>query len=335
MNKDVIIVGAGPAGLLSSYYLKSFGVDSIILEAGRLGQSWRNMRDAMIMLSPADVRHDLTSLTFDSPISSVIKLKGPFATKEEFITYLELFVRDNSIEISENNMVSSISAEKNGFHISTDNGDLYKSPAVVVATGVAGNPYIPDIRGIKDNPFVYHSSKSKDLEDYRGKKVLIVGAGNSGAELAIELSGVASVTLAVRRTLQFYSKTNDLSNIRGLSESLLKELIKFNIIELREKCTIERIEGGRVSFMDKSVEEFDEILFATGYMPRLPIIKGVQVDKSDNGYPIVSANCESVSAKGLYFNGPLAHNNRYCAFIHCFRPMVEPMALEIAERLGH
>jgi len=335
VNKDVLIVGGGPAGLLTSYYLKRFGVEPLILERDRLGQSWRNMRDYMTMLSPADVRHDLTSLTFDNPISSSIKLKGPFATKEEFIAYLDSFALKNSIDISENTSVSTISAVENGFRVSTKEGDFYNSSIVVIATGVAGNPFMPDIKGIKNNPLATHSSKSRSLENYRGKKVLIVGAGNSGAELAIEISGVATVTLAARSTLKYYSKTDDLSNIRGLSESLLKELIKFNIIELKENCTIASINGGMVSLSDGNYADFDEVIFATGYIPGLPKIEGVQVDKTADGYPLVGANCESVSAKGLYFSGPLAHNNRYCAFIHCFRPMVEPMALEIAERLGH
>ncbi|MDT8316511.1 MAG: NAD(P)-binding domain-containing protein [bacterium] len=335
MNKDVLIIGGGPAGLLTSYHLKRFGVKPLIIERNRLGQSWRNMRDYMTMLSPADVRHDLTSLTFDNPISSAIKLKGPFATKEEFVTYLEFFAQENFIDISENKSVSTISAVEKGYSVSTKEGVLYNSSIVVVATGVAGNPFIPDIKGIKNNPLVTHSSKSRSLEEYRGKKVLIVGAGNSGAELAIEISGVATVTLAARSKLRYYSKTDDLSNIRGLSESLLKELIKFKIIELKEDCMITSIDGGKVSFSNGSDGEFDEVIFATGYMPGLPEFVGVQVDKTADGYPVVSPNCESVSAKGLYFSGPLAHNNRYCSFIHCFRPMVEPMALEIAERLGH
>ena len=335
MDKDVIIVGAGPAGLLTSCYLKRFGLEPLILEGKRLGQSWRDMRDSMTMLSPADVRHDLTSLTFDRPISSAVKLKGPFATKEEFITYLEFFALDNALDISENSSVAAISAEENGFEVCTKEGSSYKSAVVVIATGVAGNPFMPDIQGMKNNPVVTHSSRSRNLEEYRGKKVLIVGAGNSGAELAIELSGVASITLAARSTLKYYSKTDDLSNIRGLSESLLKELIKFKIIELRENCILASIDSGKVSFMDGSCTDFDEVIFATGYMPRLPDVIGLQIEKTADGYPIVSANCESVSAKGLYFSGPLAHNNRFCSFIHCFRPMIEPMALEIASRLGH
>ena len=335
MDKDVIIIGGGPAGLLTSFYLKKFGLEPLILEGKRLGQSWRNMRASMVMLSPADIRHDLTSLTFDRPISSAVKLKGAFATKEEFISYLESFTIDNSLDISENSSVSAIRARENIFEISTKEGTSYKSSVVVIATGVAGNPFMPNIQGINNNPLATHSSKSRNLEEYRGKKVLIVGAGNSGAELAIELSGVASVTLASRRTLKYYSKTDDLSNIRGLSESLLKELIKFNIIELRENCTLADIDGGKVNFMDGSYAEFDELIFATGYMPKLPNVEGLHIDKTADGYPVVSANCESVSAKGLYFTGPLAHNNQYCSFIHCFRPMVEPMALEITSRLGH
>jgi thioredoxin reductase len=162
-----------------------------------------------------------------------------------------------------------------------------------------------------------------------------VGGGNSGAELTVELSGIARVTLATKERLKYYSRTNNLSHIRGLSESLLKELIKFKIIDLRERTEVKEVDEGFVTFSDDRVKEFDEIVFATGYSPHLPAFRDIKVKMTKDGYPRVLSNCESRSVPGLYFTGPLAHSLKDCSFIHCFRSMVEPMALDIAEKLGH
>lgn len=335
MSEDVIIIGGGPAGILASYHLKRFGVDSLILEGKKTGQSWREMRDGMVMLSPAVASHDMTSLAFENPIWSLVKLNGPFATKEEFVEYLDLFVKKEGIKVLEGKEVAEVRKDGNGFAVETGDGFRYLASVVVVATGVIGNPCLPDIRGIDGNRRVVHSRNYKGFDAYRGKRVLIVGAGNSGTELTIELSGIARVTLINREKLKFYSRTRDLSHIRGLSESLLKELIQFKIVELKEKIRVTKVEGGRVTFSDGTGKEFDEIIFATGYHANLPKFRDISVRTTRDGYPKVSGRCESASVDGLYFTGPLAHRLKDCAFIHCFRSMVEPMALDIAEKLGH
>lgn len=331
---DAVIIGGGPAGLLSAHYLKKFGVKSVVLERHKVGQSWRDMKKGMVMLSPAAAAHDLTSLTYENPIWSMVNLNGPFATREEFLTYLRLFVKENKLSVRENSSVQRIERDGNRFNVQMEKRRVYSAKIVVVATGVIGNPCLPDIPGLEGNQKVVHSRDYKGFEQYRGKKVLIVGGGNSGAELTIELSGISSVTLATRSKLKYFSKTRDLSHIRGLSESFLKELIDFHIVALKERIEVERLEGGRAFFADGSEGDFDEIIFATGYCANLPKLSGMKVKTTKAGYPKVTSACQSVSVEGLFFTGPLAHSKRYCSFIHCFRPMIEPMALEIADLLG-
>jgi putative flavoprotein involved in K+ transport len=167
---------------------------------------------------------------------------------------------------------------------------------------------------------------------YSGKRVLVIGGGNSAAEIAIELAGTAGITLSTRGPMRYSSETGDLEHIRGSSESTLKECIRFGIIGLREEDPPLRVSGGRVRFRGGEEREFDWIICATGYRPAWMPIDGGAVRTGEDGYPEISPTGES-TLPGLYFCGSLARFNRRCAFIHGFRNYVEKIFWDIADRL--
>ncbi len=123
MKEPVIIIGGGPAGIMTAHCLKEFGVKSVVLEKGKLGQSWREMRSGMVMLSPADASHDMTSLSFENPIWKAVPLNGPFATREEFIRYMEVFSKDSRIKLREKCTVKKICKEDDRFEVVTADGN--------------------------------------------------------------------------------------------------------------------------------------------------------------------------------------------------------------------
>jgi putative flavoprotein involved in K+ transport len=329
--KSVIIVGGGPSGLLLAHFLGEHGIDYEVLERGKIAQSWRMMREGMILLSPAVPGTDWTSLTLRHPLWALPGIRKPFPCREDFLCYVDAFARENRLRVVENTPATCAVVIPGGFSVETPAG-RGSCRFLVLATGSYSEPAYPDIPGIAQNPFVIHACDFVHCMAYSGKRVLVIGGGNSAAEIAIELAGTAGVTLCTRGPMRYFSETGDLEHIRGSSESTLKECIRFGIIGLRENDPPLRVSGGRVRFLGGEEKEFDWIICATGYRPAWIPIEGGVVRTGEEGYPEISPTGES-TLPGLYFCGSLARFNRRCAFIHGFRNYVEKVLWDIADRL--
>jgi len=329
--RDVIIVGAGPGGLLLAQYFGDHGIDYEVLERGKIAQSWRMMRQGMTLLSPSVPGTDWTSLSLKHPLWAIPGVQKPFPSREDFLCYVDAFAREQMLRIVENTAAMRAAVVPGGFTVETSAGPR-SCRFLVLATGSMSEPEYPDLPGLAYNPFVIHSCDFVHCMAYLERQVLIIGAGNSAAEIAIALAGTARVTLCTRGPMRYFSETGDLEDIRGSSESVLKECIRFGIISLREEDPPVHVAGRRVRFQDGEEKEFDWIICATGYRPSWIPIDGGSVRTGGNGYPVISGTGES-SLPGLYFCGSLARFNKRCAFIHGFRNYVEKVFWDIADRL--
>jgi thioredoxin reductase len=139
------------------------------------------------------------------------------------------------------------------------------------------------------------------------------------------------VTLCTREPLSYFSDSGRLDDIRGSSESLLKELVRFRIVRVREADPPASASLGRVRFAGGTEETFDWILCATGYRPAWLPVEGGEAKAGPDGYPVISNVGES-AIPGLYFVGSLARFHRRCAFIHGFRNYVEKVFWDIADK---
>lgn len=331
MRNDVVIIGGGPAGLLLASMLRQHGIRYRLIERGRAAQAWRDMRRGLMLLSPAVPGTDWTSLTLDRPIWALPGTKRPFPSREDFLCYLESYVRESRIRVEGGTLATGARRVPGGFSVDTTRGEV-TGRFLVIATGGASEPVYPDIPGIADNPAVIHSHDFIDCMAYADQRILVVGGGNSAAELAIGLAGTAaSVTLCTRNPLSYFSVSGRLDDIRGSSESLLKELIKFRIVKVREADPPEAIDGGTVRFSGGDRETFDDVVCATGYRPGWLPIDGDGVRADADGFPIISTTGES-SVPGLYFAGSLARFHRRCSFIHGFRNYVEKVLWDIVDK---
>ena len=329
--RDVIIVGAGPGGLLLAQHLEEHRIDYQILERGKIAQSWRMMRQGMTLLSPSVPGTDWTSLTLTRPLWAIPGVQKPFPTREDFLCYVDAFAREQMLRTVENTAVMRAAVVPGGFTVETPAGEK-SCRFLVIATGSSSVPAYPDIPGVASSPFAIHSCDFVHCMAYLGKRVLVIGAGNSAAEIAMALAGTARVTLCTRGPLRYFSETGDLEHIRGSSESTLKECVRFGIISLRETDPPVHVAGSRVRFQNGEEKEYDWIICATGYRPSLIPIDGGSVRTGEDGYPVISRTGES-SLPGLYFCGSLARFNKRCAFIHGFRNYVEKVFWDIADRL--
>jgi len=330
--EDVVIVGGGPAGILLAHQFREHGIPHKVLERGKVGQSWRDMRPGMVLLSPGVPGTDWTSLTLQRPIWAFPGVRRPFPTREDFLCYVDAFARDQHVEVTERTEVTGARPTPEGFTVTVAGGDEIHCRFLVIATGSNSKPHYPEVPGVAGNPFVFHSGDFLNCMAYDGKRVLVIGGGNSAAELCIQLAGTALTTMCTRNPLRYFSDSAELDDIRGSSESVLKELFRFRILSLREADPVVSLSGGTAAFASGEREAFDWIVCATGYRPRWIPIGGGTVDTGEKGYPRISPVGES-SVPGLYFCGSLAMFHRRCAFIHGFRNYVEKVFWDIADRL--
>jgi putative flavoprotein involved in K+ transport len=177
---DVIVIGGGQAGLSVGYYLKQRGVRFAILDAAaRVGDAWRHRWDSLRLFSPA--RFDgLVGMRFPAP-------DDHFPTKDEMADYLESYAKEFDLPMRMGTRVERVSRQ-NGRYVIEAAGSIFEADQVVVAMSSYQKPRVPDFaRDFSAEIVQIHSSDYKSPSQLKPGAVLIAGAGNSGAEIAIEL----------------------------------------------------------------------------------------------------------------------------------------------------
>jgi len=189
---DTLVIGAGPAGLAVAACLKNRGASCIIVDrASEVGSSWRHHYDRLHLHSDRD-RSALPYLPFPAGTPR-------YPSREQVIGYLELYARHFELAPHFNEEVRTVRPCDPGWMTTTTAG-IYYSRRVVVATGYNAVPYLPQWRGQERfRGRMLHSSDYRNGESFRGQSVLVVGFGNSGGEIAIDLhEHGARVAMAVR-----------------------------------------------------------------------------------------------------------------------------------------
>jgi cation diffusion facilitator CzcD-associated flavoprotein CzcO len=189
---DAIVIGAGPAGLAAAAALKARGLDAVILEkSDAVGAVWRRHYDRL-HLHTDRVRSSLPGLPMP-------KAYGRYPSRAQVVEYLEAYAAKFALKPVFNAAVSAI--RRDGRLWRAEAGRHSQSaPIVVVATGLADFPYSPYWPGMESfGGRVVHSSAYRNSAPFAGKRVLVVGCGNSGAEIALDLAEAGlDVALAVR-----------------------------------------------------------------------------------------------------------------------------------------
>jgi cation diffusion facilitator CzcD-associated flavoprotein CzcO len=192
-ERHVVIVGAGPAGIATALALKHRGLRPLVLDAADdVGSSWRG-------------RYDRLRLNTCRPFSHLPKRRFPrgtpmFPTRDQLIEHLESHAREDGIDLLLGTRVDRIEREDGGWLVHTSAGEI-RTPQVVVATGHESEAFIPDWSGRElFRGRLLHSSEYKNPEPFRQERVLVVGPGCSGMEIAYDLAegGAAKVWLSVR-----------------------------------------------------------------------------------------------------------------------------------------
>jgi putative flavoprotein involved in K+ transport len=188
-----VVIGAGPAGLSVAAELRRRGVLAINLDrAQQVGNSWRGHYDRLRL-------HTVRWLS-NLPGYRFPRSYGPWVARDDVIRYLEDYSRNAGIDLVGGTTVRRIDRDGAGWVVRTDRGEV-RSPVVVVATGHNHTPHLHDWPGREGfTGTLLHARDYRNGGPYEGKDVLVVGAGNTGAEIAVDLveHGAGTVRLAVR-----------------------------------------------------------------------------------------------------------------------------------------
>lgn len=283
-QQDVIVIGGGQAGLAVGYYLRRTGLAFVILDAEEgPGGAWRHAWPSLRLFSPAKW----------SSLPGWIMSGGVdyYPSVDETLDYMTQYEQRYQLPIKRPVWVSAVQRAEDGLIVQSGAGE-WRARAVVSATGSWRKPYIPDYPGCEQ--FQGEQLHSADYDTplaFAGKRVLVVGGANSGAQILAELSQLADVTWVTRTEPQFLPDDVDgrylfdraserylaLQSSEGptASDGFGSVVMVPPVKDARERGVLtsvepfERFTQSGVVWPDGREEPIDAVIWCTGFQPAL------------------------------------------------------------------
>lgn len=312
---DVVVIGGGQAGLAAGYHLKRAQLNFKILDAAeRVGDGWRQRYDSLVLFTPAK-RNALPGLPFPGHPEH-------YPHKDEVADYLELYARTFELPVELGARVQQVQPQGNTFEVETSPGQL-TARAVLVTTGPFQAPYVPPFAHDLDASVVQvHSSAYRNPRQLPPGPVMVVGSGNSGAQIAAELTRTHDVTLALGQRQPYLPQ-------RPLGRDIFDWLAPLRFTEIPARSRLGKLlqrrdpligtnvrglaRGGHLKLTsrvigvsgrglhtaDGQVHEVNGVVWATGFQPKYPWLRVPVL--GDDGRPVHENGVTRVP--GVYFLG--------------------------------
>jgi putative flavoprotein involved in K+ transport len=189
---EVAVIGAGPGGLAAAAMLKRNGFRPVVLERDCVGAFWRNQYERLHL-------HTIRWLS-NLPMYHFPRSEGKWVSRAGVVRHLERYAAHFDLDVRSGVEVTRIDPGPLGWRLATSSGSI-DAWAVVVATGYNRVPIQPSWPGVSEfEGELVVGSEYRSPRPYKGRSVLVVGAGNSGAEIAVDLieGGASNVHLSIR-----------------------------------------------------------------------------------------------------------------------------------------
>jgi len=318
---NTIVIGAGQAGLAAGYYLQEKGDHFVILDENEtIGTTWRKRWDSLRLFTPTHSNH-LPGMKFHKP-------DVYFPTKDEVADYLEGYSGQFSLPVKFGMQVDSLQRNEAGYHI-TAGQKKFHARNVIIATGAFRTPYVPRLAKKFSTKIVQmHSTMYTKPADVPVSKALVVGAGNSGAEIALELAKAGKKVWLAGRDVgsipadklgryfggrpYWWFMRHAMTIDTPLGKRMKSTVFKHGSPLIRTQR--EHVAQAGVELLPRLIDSDDEIphaengrviaaegvIWATGFRPDYGWIQLPIFDKA--GYPVHERGVVT-SAPGLYFLG--------------------------------
>lgn len=313
---DLIIIGAGPAGISAAFEAKKAGLDYLVIEKGLIGNTVYNYPVGLTVFSTTN------ELEFNAGDLDPAREKP---TREELLSYYVRFVLDNDLSIQTEESVRSVTKEAEHFAISTDKGE-YRAKSVLFAMGAMDHPRRLNVPG-EDLPKVH--LLFRETYPWVKKRALIIGGGNSAGEAALFLAQEgADTTLAIFRSdwenndpkqgcIKYWVK-QPLEN--ELKENCLKLFFLGRVVEIREdEVEMESESGERVNLPN------DVVFVLIGSDADLTMLKslGVETTQSKSGeVPVYDDETFETNVPGVFVAGHFTNHRHIKGAIDAPKSMI-------------
>jgi len=246
---DLVIVGAGPAGIGAALRAKELGLNYIVLEQDSLGGTvFTYPRGKIVMTHPVNL-----------PLYGSVKLN--YTSKEELLELWKEIKSKYDLTIRENTKVNSIQKEGELFQVQLQGGTELQSQTVLLAIGRRGSPRKLNIPGELSTRVAYRLIEADEINNER---IMVVGGGDSAIEAALMLKDNNKVYLSYRK--------NAFARIKAMNEQKIQSAIQNNELEMLFNSELKQIEDATIAIeIDgelSSIENIDRIyIFAGGELP--------------------------------------------------------------------
>jgi cation diffusion facilitator CzcD-associated flavoprotein CzcO len=288
VQSRAIIIGAGPAGLATSRELMRAGIEHRVLERGdQLGYTWANLYDSLVLHTG---RHLSKLPGLAIPASATL-----FPSRRDFLDYLHRYAERFRLPVDTGSDVTSVERKSDGWIVHLRNGAVLHTRMLVVATGIVANPFVPDIADRERfGGRVTHSVDYLRPDGMKGRRVLVVGAGNSAGEISVELARAgAEVTVAVH------------TGARAVPRQLLGIPIQYFavLVSPLPRSVFDRATAavGKLSDLVRGPSPFPPPRPPT--CPKVPLIGLGLVDAIRAGTIRLQGGLQAFTSNGVRFNG--------------------------------
>ncbi|MFD9575111.1 ArsO family NAD(P)H-dependent flavin-containing monooxygenase [Streptomyces sp. NPDC059982] len=316
---DVVVIGGGQSGLAAGYHLRRLGIEHVILDAQTApGGAWQHTWDSLRLFSPAE---------FSSLPGRLMPVQPgqTYPDAQHVVDYLADYEKRYDLPVQRGAWVSGVHRDGAFLRVATDGGD-WRARAVVSATGTWTRPFIPAVPGRREyTGRQLHTVQYTNPAEFAGQRVVVVGGGNSGAQIAADLAHAGTdLTWVTQRPPRYLADDIDgralfdhaTARRRALDEgrtdtggvASLGDIVAVPPVRaardaglLAAKPMFTRLTATGVEWADGTRAEADAVIWCTGFRPALAPFAALRL-RGSRGH-IATAGTHAVDEPRLHFLG--------------------------------
>jgi putative flavoprotein involved in K+ transport len=345
---DVLVIGGGQAGLAMGYHLGRRNLRFLIVDAGpEIGSAWRSRWDSLQLFTSG--RYDnLPGLPFPTAADT-------YPGKDATADYLRAYAAEFELPVRLDTTVTSLARAGDGSYLVKAGADALEARQVVIATGPFQEPFTPPVAAeLPPDVHQLHSADYRRPDGLPQGSVLVVGAANSGCQIAVELSASRTVDLSVGkriptvpqrplgRDVWWWAKGLRLDRVTAQSRlgrrlagrdqivgTSPRRLAHRHRITLRPR--VDGVAGRNVAFADGTHGQYDVVMWATGFTTN---DSWIDVSDATDAYGRLQQSRGVTASPGLYTLGRSWQHTRGSALLGWVGNDAAFLAAEIASRAG-